>query len=225
NEPGQEGMAKFLAEQGVRIVASLPCYLEDNVDYQRGKGVFGSSIEALRKLNALGYGHRDSGLTLDLVYNPRGAVLPPPQQALEADYKRELEARYEVHFSNLLTLANLPIGRFGSVLQSKGQFADYMKLLKGAHRSDNLPAVMCRSLISVDWEGYVFDCDFNQMLGLTMGDDEHRTHLSSLIGKQLTGRAIRVLDHCYGCTAGQGSSCGGALENEQAPPLEHCANS
>ncbi len=218
NEPGLEGMAEFLARHRVRIVASLPCYLEDNVDSQRGKGVFGSSIEALRRLNALGYGRGDSGLTLDLVYNPQGPVLPPPQRELEEHYRRELRNRFDVEFTSLLTLANLPVGRFGSVLQSKGQFDNYLNLLKRAHRNENLDSVMCRSLISVDWQGYVYDCDFNQMLDLPLvADGRERVHLSELIGVDLHGRQIRVCDHCYGCTAGQGSSCGGALESPAGP--------
>ncbi|MEO0972091.1 MAG: arsenosugar biosynthesis radical SAM (seleno)protein ArsS [Pseudomonadota bacterium] len=225
NEPGYEHLGAFLADHQVRVVASLPCYLEDNVDYQRGKGVFASSIEALRKLNALGYGRDGSELTLDLVYNPRGPVLPPPQQALQADYTRELRNRYGIEFNSLLTLANLPVGRFGSVLQSKGQFHSYLSLLKQAHRDENLAAVMCRSLISVDWQGYVYDCDFNQMLDLPLGaEGEPRKHLSQLIGVTLSGRQIRVRDHCYGCTAGQGSSCGGALEGGSEPLLHHAGS-
>ncbi|MEO0424682.1 MAG: arsenosugar biosynthesis radical SAM (seleno)protein ArsS [Pseudomonadota bacterium] len=213
SEPGCEGVAAFLAENAVRVVASLPCYLEDNVDLQRGTGVFARSIEGIRRLNALGYAQPGTGLTLDLVYNPQGPVLPPPQAALEQDYKRELASRYGIAFDHLLTLANLPVGRFGSVLQSKGQFEDYLRLLKGAHRQENAASVMCRSLISVDWQGYVYDCDFNQMLDLPLqGDGLQRPHVSQLMDVDLAGRSIRVLDHCYGCTAGQGSSCGGALD-------------
>ncbi len=211
-EPGQEDLATFLAAKRVEIVASLPCYLEDNVDRQRGKGVFGRSIEALQQLNGLGYGMPDSGLSLSLVYNPQGATLPPPQEALEADYRRMLLDRYDVHFTRLLALANLPIQRFGSTLLSKGQFDDYVSLLKASHQDGNLPQVMCRSLISVDWQGYLYDCDFNQMLGMGMvTDNARRLHLRDLPTLQLPGQPIRVGDHCYGCTAGQGSSCGGAL--------------
>lgn len=212
-EPGQEGLAEFLAAQGVEVIASLPCYLEDNVDRQRGKGVFGKSLRALARLNALGYGRAGSDLALNLVYNPQGPVLPPPQKALEADYRRMLGERYGVVFNRLLTIANMPIQRFGSTLVSKAQFDDYMALLHGAHRSENLDSVMCRSLVSVDWRGYVYDCDFNQMLDLPLAmEGRKRLQVSDLIGRDLVGRPIAVRDHCYGCTAGQGSSCGGALD-------------
>lgn len=209
-EPGEEGLAGFLAAQQVELIASLPCYLEGNVDRQRGKGVFERSLGALRRLNALGYGAPGSGLELNLVYNPQGAVLPPPQAALEADYKRILAERHRVAFNRLYTLANMPIQRFGSTLISKGRFNEYMTLLHGAHRDENLEAVMCRTLLSVDWQGYVYDCDFNQMLGLPLAG-RGRMHLGELIGRDLAGSPIAVRDHCYGCTAGQGSSCGGAL--------------
>ena len=212
NEPGFEDMAEFLAHQQVEIVASLPCYLEENVESQRGKGVYQSSITALRKLNALGYGQQDSGLILNLMYNPAGAVLPPPQQQLEADYKRELAERAGVEFNQLYVLANMPIQRFGSTLISKGQFASYMALLKSAHQDDNLDTVMCRSLISVDWQGYVYDCDFNQMLDLPLElGARPRMQLRDVQAIELEGRSIAIADHCYGCTAGQGSSCGGSL--------------
>ena len=211
-EPGQQDLAAFLAEHGVEVVASLPCYLEENVDQQRGKGVFEASIRGLHQLNALGYGEPGSGLTLNLVYNPQGPSLPPPQADLQDAYKRELAERYKVHFNELFTLANMPIQRFGSMLISKGEFNGYMKLLKTAHSDDNIEAVMCRSLISVDWQGFVYDCDFNQQLGLSIIHDRPRVHLSQLTAEALEGRPIRVADHCYGCTAGQGSSCGGALD-------------
>lgn len=212
NEPGQEHTPAFLAEQRVEIVASLPCYLESNVNAQRGEGVFQSSLAALRKLNALGYGRDGSGLTLNLVYNPVGAHLPPAQEPLEADYKRELKSRYDVEFNSLFTITNMPIARFGSTLVSKGRFEAYMLLLKNAYRRENLRNVMCRTLISVDYQGYVYDCDFNQMLKIPFGGgDKPRTHLRDLIDARLEERAIAVADHCYGCTAGQGSSCGGAL--------------
>jgi len=214
-EPGQDDLAEFLAAQRVRVVASLPCYLEENVDGQRGKGVFEGSLAGLRRLNALGYGTPDTGLELDLVYNPQGPSLPPPQACLESDYKRELDARYGVRFNRLLTLANLPIRRFGSTLLSKGQFDEYLALLKNAHQDANLDNVMCRNLVSVDWEGYLYDCDFNQMLGLPLAGKRERPHLRDLRDLALHGQPIRVADHCYGCTAGQGSSCGGAL-NEAA---------
>jgi radical SAM/Cys-rich protein len=211
-EPGQERLADFLAAHGVEIVASLPCYLEDNVDRQRGKGVFGASIRALRRLNALGYGDGRSGLILNLVYNPQGASLPPAQQGLERDYKRHLADRFGIVFDQLFALANMPIQRFGSMLVSKGQFNGYMQLLRGAHRDENLAQVMCRSLLSVDWQGYLYDCDFNQQLGLPIDRaGRARVHLSEVLATDLEDMPIRVADHCFGCTAGQGSSCGGAF--------------
>ena len=211
-EPGQEDLAGFLAREGVEIIASLPCYTEELVDRQRGKGVYGTSILALKRLNALGYGAAGSGLELSLVYNPQGPVLPPPQDKLEADYKRILGEQHGIAFNRLFVLVNMPIRRFGSTLVSKGQFEQYMALLHGAHRAENLGSVMCRTLISVDWQGYLYDCDFNQMLRLPLKlEGRKRSHLSDLIGRDLAGNPIAVRDHCYGCTAGQGSSCGGAL--------------
>lgn len=211
-EPGQEDLASFLADQQVEIVASLPCYLEENVDRQRGNGVFDASIRGLQRLNDLGFGMPDSRLVLNLVYNPQGPTLPPPQPTLESDYRRHLGERFGIRFSRLLALANLPIQRFGSTLLSRGQFHDYLTLLKDSHSHDNLDDVMCRSLVSVDWQGYLYDCDFNQMLGLGMrGADAERPHLRDLRAMGLDGNQIVVADHCYGCTAGQGSSCGGAL--------------
>jgi radical SAM/Cys-rich protein len=211
-EPGQEDLADYLAAQRVDVTASMPCYLEENVNAQRGDGVFTRSIEGLRRLNARGYGDPGSALRLDLVYNPQGPSLPPPQQALEADYKAHLEKEYGVRFNSLLTLANMPIQRFGSTLVSRGQFADYMQLLRAAHSVQNLPGVMCRSTLSVDYQGYLFDCDFNQMLNIPLGGKAlQRTHITSIYPESLKGKSIAVADHCYGCTAGQGSSCGGAL--------------
>ena len=212
-EPGQEGLAEFLAEHEVEVVASLPCYSVDNVDRQRGKGVFDKSIAALQRLNALGYGREGSGRVLNLVYNPQGAVLPPPQPALEADYKRELGAHFGIVFNSLFALANMPIQRFGSMLISKGQFNGYIRLLKDNHRDANLAQVMCRSLISVDWLGRLYDCDFNQQLDLPMGGGAEAgpRHLRDLLQADADGAPIRVAEHCYGCTAGNGSSCGGAL--------------
>ncbi len=211
-EPGQDGLAEFLAAERVEIVASLPCYTPELVDRQRGKGVYELSMVAIQKLNALGYGVEGSGLTLDLVYNPQGPSLPPPQQKLEADYKRILGEKSGIVFNRLYTIANMPIQRFGSTLISKGQFNDYMKLLRSAHSDANLDAVMCRSLVSIDWQGYLYDCDFNQMLGLPLAvAGRARPHLKDVLGKDLSGNPIVVRDHCYGCTAGQGSSCGGAL--------------
>ncbi|MFL4982713.1 MAG: arsenosugar biosynthesis radical SAM (seleno)protein ArsS [Xanthobacteraceae bacterium] len=211
--PGEEDLAHFLAAQQVEIVASMPCYLLDNVDRQRGKGVFDGSIRGLQRLNELGYGRDETGLVLNLVYNPQGPSLPPAQGPLEADYKRVLGEEYGIVFNSLFTLANMPIQRFGSMLISKGQFDDYLALLRQAHRDENLAGVMCRSLMSVDYRGYVYDCDFNQMLDLplTRGERE-RVHLSELLDEDVTGNPIRVAGHCFGCTAGQGSSCGGALK-------------
>jgi radical SAM/Cys-rich protein len=211
-EPGQEGLAELLAAQRAEIVASLPCYLEENVDRQRGKGVFAKSVDALRRLNGLGYGVEGSGLSLSLVYNPQGPTLPPPQCSLEADYRRRLLDTYGIRFTRLLTLANMPIQRFGSLLVSKGQFEPYMRLLREAHQDVNLEHVMCRSLVSIDWQGFLYDCDFNQMLGIPLRDAKaRRRHVTDLLADDLTGTPIAVADHCYGCTAGQGSSCGGAL--------------
>ena len=211
--PGEEGLAEFLAANQVEIIASLPCYTEELVDRQRGKGVYELSIRALRRLNALGYGMDASGLELNLVYNPQGPSLPPPQEKLQADYKRELRDRFGIRFNRLYTLANMPIARFGSMLISKRQFNDYMRLLQESFREENLDAVMCRTLVSVDWQGYVYDCDFNQMLGIPLRvSGRRRVKLSDLIGTHLDGNPIAVKDHCFGCTAGQGSSCGGALD-------------
>jgi radical SAM/Cys-rich protein len=211
--PGQEDTAEFLAAEQVEIVASMPCYLLDNVDRQRGKGVFDGSVRGLRRLNALGYGREGSGLILNLVYNPQGPSLPPPQAALEADYKRVLGESHGIVFNRLYTLANMPIQRFGSTLISKDEFDNYLDMLRHAHLDANLDGVMCRSLISVNWRGFVYDCDFNQMLDLPMirpGRD--RVHLSDLLSEDIEGNVIHVAGHCYGCTAGQGSSCGGALK-------------
>lgn len=208
-EPGQEQLARFLAQNGVEIVASLPCYSLENVNNQRGEGVFDKSIEALQQLNELGYGREGSGLVLNLVFNPQGPSLPPGQLDLEADYKRELGSNFGIQFNNLYVLANMPIQRFGSTLISRGQFDGYMTLLKENHDADNLAGLMCRSLISVDWQGHLYDCDFNQQLGLPIGG--RRTHLRELLKHDFDGTLIRVADHCYGCTAGQGSSCSGAL--------------
>ncbi len=212
-EPEQQDLAQFLATNRVDVVASLPCYLEENVDAQRGNGVFKASIRGLRRLNALGYGHEGSGLKLSLVFNPQGPSLPPPQTALEADYKNYLGNHFGVVFNDLFTITNMPIQRFGSMLISRGQFHGYMDLLKQAHRDENLASVMCRNLLSVSWQGHVYDCDFNQMLGIPLKmKGRPRTHIRDLINTDLEGNPIMVADHCYGCTAGQGSSCGGALD-------------
>jgi radical SAM/Cys-rich protein len=212
-QPGQEDLAAFLAANQVEIVASMPCYLQDNVDKQRGKGVYDGSIRALQRLNALGYGREGSGLMLNLVYNPLGPSLPPPQAELESDYKRILGQRFGITFNSLFSLANMPIQRFGAILLSKGEFDAYLDKLTRAHRDENLDGVMCRSLLSVDYLGYVYDCDFNQMLDLPLARrGRGRLHLSELLHDDLTGNPIRVAGHCFGCTAGQGSSCVGALK-------------
>ena len=210
SETGYEGLAEFLAEHKVEVSASLPCYLGENVDAQRGKGVFADSIAGLKKLNALGYGVEGSGLTLNLVYNPTGTSLPPSQLELEAAYKKELEERFDIVFNQLFTITNMPIKRFGSWLISKGEFEYYMQQLKDNYQPANVDGVMCRSLLSIDWQGYVYDCDFNQMLDLPLPSKE-QTHLSELLKVEVEGMPIAIMEHCYGCTAGQGSSCGGAL--------------
>ena len=212
SEPGHEDLAAFLAAHQVEVVASLPCYTEELVDRQRGKGVYERSIAGIRALNALGYAMPGTGLLLNLVYNPQGPSLPPAQVALEADYKRILGKTFGIHFNQLFTLANMPIQRFGSMLISKGKFNDYMELLRSAHSEQNLDSVMCRSMVSVDHQGYLYDCDFNQMLGLPLEvEGRRRTHLRDVLDIDLEGNPIVVREHCYGCTAGQGSSCGGAL--------------
>ncbi|MBE9563772.1 MAG: arsenosugar biosynthesis radical SAM protein ArsS [Proteobacteria bacterium] len=222
-EEGYEDTASFLAENQVEVVASMPCYLEENVDAQRGKGVYSASIEGLKLLNRCGYGV-DEKLQLNLVFNPQGINLPPSQSDLEPSYKKELKQRFDINFNNLYTITNMPIKRFGSTLLSKGQFDEYMQLLKTSYSRDNLAGVMCRTTLSVDWQGYVYDCDFNQMLGLSAGlavEDvvadisagslPDKTHINDLLGSNLDGKNIAIMDHCYGCTAGSGSSCGGAL--------------
>ena len=207
-EEGFQAMADFLAENRVEIVASLPCYLKDNVDKQRGKGVFDASITALQKLNALGYGQTDSGLQLHLVFNPQGPALPPDQQTLERTYKSHLHAHFGIVFNRLFAITNLPVQRFGSVLLSTGQFDAYLNLLKDNFHTPNLDKVMCKNTLSVDWQGFVYDCDFNQMLKLPLGADK-KIHISEVA--ELTGKPINTLQHCYGCTAGQGSSCTGVI--------------
>lgn len=207
-EPGYEQLYKFLADNKVQIIASLPCYLSDNVDAQRGDGVFDKSLSALKKLNTLGYG---TELDLSLVYNPQGAQLPPKQSSLELEYKEHLFEHFGIVFTRLLTITNMPIKRFGSTLISKGQFDEYMEILKTAYQAVNLEQLMCKSLLSVDWQGYVYDCDFNQMLGLPAGIATKKKHISDCLSFDFEQQPIIIADHCYGCTAGSGSSCGGAL--------------
>lgn len=210
-EPGQEDLAGFLATESVHVIASLPCYTQDTVERQRGKGVFERSLHGIAALNALGYGRPDSGLELDFVYNPVGPSLPPDPRALEADYKREL-AQYGIRFNRLLTITNMPIRRFRHQLARDGLLAGYLELLRANFAVGNLEYLMCRTLLSVDWRGYVYDCDFNQMLGLPLASDGLR-HISEIDAPALAGQAIAVGEHCYGCAAGRGSSCGGALRS------------
>jgi len=210
-EDGYEDLAEFLAEHNVTVVASLPCYLEENVDKQRGDGVFQKSLAALKRLNTLGYGQKDSNLILDLVFNPQGPSLPPAQQPLEHSYKAHLQQHYDIVFNHLYTITNMPIKRFGSTLISKGNFDEYMQLLVNSYNSNTLEQVMCLNTISIDWQGTVYDCDFNQMLGLSLADKSDKTHITELMVTDLISEQIATRQHCYGCTAGQGSSCGGAL--------------
>lgn len=207
--PGYEHLTQFLADNDVQIVASLPCYLEENTDAQRGQGVFTRSIEALRRLNSFGYGHPDSGLSLDLVFNPRGPALPPPQATLEEAYRRELLSRFGIVFHRLFTLTNMPINRFLDDLLAAGQFEDYMGTLASAFNPATCERLMCRTMVSVDWRGYLYDCDFNQMLDLPVSTAAR--HISEFREDMLTSRPIVTGQHCYGCTAGAGSSCQGAI--------------
>ncbi|MDB4331495.1 arsenosugar biosynthesis radical SAM protein ArsS [bacterium] len=214
SEPKMEWLADFLKEYRVDIVASLPCYLEDNVDVQRGSGVFQRSIEALLQLNAMGYGQPDSGLRLDLVYNPNGAVLPPDQFKLQQSYQAELKHRYGIVFNNLLTITNLPVKRFAKFLSKRGELENYFRLLEDNFNPEAAKQVMCRSLLSISWDGLIFDCDFNQMLGLGVGGSDATSiwDIDSL--NDFVQRPISVADHCYACTAGAGSSCGGAITRD-----------
>ena len=210
-EPGYEHLINFLSQNKVKIVASLPCYLEENVDLQRGKGVFKKSIQALIELNKAGYAEIGTELYIDLVYNPQGPVLPPSQKELEIAYRNHLYKEYGIKFNNLLVLANMPINRFSDQLKKENKLKSYMNLLKETHNESNLSLVMCTNTISVDWQGNLFDCDFNQQLRI----NDHLTPrtLKELISKKinLKNKEITVDDHCFGCTAGSGSSCGGAL--------------
>ena len=208
-EPGQEDLADFLAEQQVEICASLPCYVQENVEAQRGKGVYDASIQELQQLNALGYG---AERILNLAYNPVGPVLPPPQEALEADYRRELKDRFGIRFNHLMTITNMPISRFGSVLLAQGQYTEYMHLLRENFSQSNMETLMCRRLLSVDWQGFLYDCDFNQMLDLPLLASDRRRHIRDLLSTLTLDEPIITGEHCYGCAAGQGSSCGGALD-------------
>ena len=208
-EPDQEDLPDFYREHEVELVCSLPCYLEENVDQQRGKGVFFDSIEALKRLNAIGYGKPDSGLLLHLVYNPVGASLPPPQAELETDYKRALDERYGISFNRLFTITNMPISRFNDYLRRRGEYDDYTRTLRDQFNAQTIERLMCRFLVSVDWEGNVYDCDFNQMLDMHLSGRPKK--LWEVSPGWLVDRRIRIADHCFGCTAGGGSSCGGEL--------------
>ncbi len=212
-EPGFEDMAQFLADNKVQIVASLPCYIEENVDGQRGKGVYRKSIEALQILNGLGYSQQGSNLTITLVYNPTGPYLPPSQESLLGDYQQYLQDNFDITFDQLFTITNMPIARFGSTLVSKGEFENYMNLLKDSFSASNLSGLMCKNQLSVDWQGYIYDCDFNQMLNMNIESPEtsNPLHIRDVLEDDLLDIPVRIADHCYGCTAGQGSSCGGAL--------------
>jgi radical SAM/Cys-rich protein len=211
-EPGKGYLPEFFQRHGVELICSLPCYTEDNVDRQRGKGTFDLSIRALKIFNDLGYGQPGSGLTLNLVYNPVGPHLPPPQKRLEADYKRELREKFGIEFNRLYCLSNMPITRYETHLKLRGEYEKYMELLERSFNAATLDQVMCRSLISVGWEGTIYDCDFNQMLDLPIRDAEGKAlHISTLSVEQVQHLPITVGNHCYACTAGSGSSCGGAL--------------
>ncbi len=210
-EPGQEDLAAFLANEGVKVVASLPCFEEERVDKQRGLGVFQRSISGLQSLNARGYGMPNTDLELDLVFNPSGAQLPPAQGELEHTYRDKLFENYGIHFSKLLTITNMPIQRFAQTLKARGELDDYYSLLHQAHRDKNLNSVMCRSLISVSWTGMLFDCDFNQQLGIPVGSGPKTLNELLNQAETINNQSIAVGTHCFGCTAGGGSSCGGAL--------------
>ena len=208
-EPGQEDLIDFYRENRVELICSLPCYLEENVNAQRGDGVFEKSIRALRELNEAGFGPLGD-LALNLVYNPVDDNLPPPQEALETDYKRELLKRYGIRFHRLYTITNMPITRFASYLKVNGKLDSYMTTLREAYNPGTLPELMCRNLISVGWDGVLYDCDFNQMLNMSLGNGTP-LKLWDVAPTDLLGRKILLGDHCFGCTAGAGSSCGGSL--------------
>ena len=211
-DPRYKSLAEFLADQQVEIIASLPCYLEENVDNQRGKGVFKDSLSALKRLNQLGYSQPGSPLQLNLVFNPQDAVLPPDQQSLEQAYKLHLQEHYGIVFNQLYAIANMPIKRFGSMLVTQGRFDEYLNLLRDSYREENLAQLMCLNTLSIDWQGFVYDCDFNQMLNMSLGAvDKSGVHITEIPLQALSGAKIATAAHCYGCTAGQGSSCGGAL--------------
>ena len=211
-EPGKDYLPEFFERHRVELVCSLPCYSEENVDRQRGKGTFELSIRALQMFNELGYGQSESGLVLNLVYNPVGPHLPPPQDQLEQDYKRILKEKFGIVFNRLYCLSNMPITRYATHLKLRGEYEKYMQLLESSFNPSTLDQVMCRNLISVGWEGTIYDCDFNQMLDLPIRDaDGKPLNISTLSFDQVQHLPVTVGDHCYACTAGSGSSCGGAL--------------
>jgi radical SAM/Cys-rich protein len=209
-EPGLETLAEFLAANNVEITASLPCYTESNVDQQRGKGAFEKSIRALRLLNAIGYGETGTGLTLNLVYNPLGASLPPPQEKLEADYKSHLRESFGIEFNRLFTITNMPIKRFADMLAREGRHESYMELLANHFNPATVDQVMCRDLVSIGWDGKIYDCDFNQMLDLETPGGKNIWEIDTF--SELSHNHIATDSHCFGCTAGAGSSCGGSLQ-------------
>ncbi len=210
NEPGYEWIPEFHRKHEVVIIASMPCYAPDNVNAQRGDGVFDSSISAFQKLNQLGYG-RDPGLTMNFVYNPNGAFLPPEQQELEEDYKREMKKHFDIDFNELYCITNMPISRFAAYLRRNNQLEEYLELLKNSFNASTINSLMCRNTISVSWEGDLFDCDFNQMLKMPSNPEQKDLKLWNLDLVHWNNFPIRTGDHCFGCTAGSGSSCGGAL--------------
>lgn len=211
-EPGMEGLPEFFASNRVRLVCSLPCYTADNVDAQRGNGVFEKSIRALRALNALGYGTAGSGLALDLVYNPLGPALPPPQPTLEARYKLELRERFDIVFDSLITITNMPIQRFADQLRRRGELESYERLLVESFNSATLGGLMCRTLVSVGYDGVLYDCDFNQMLEISLDGNSHPLTIHDIASfGDIDFRAVKTASHCFGCTAGAGSSCAGAI--------------
>ncbi len=215
NEPGYEWVPEFLAEHEVEIIASMPCYEPENVNEQRGDGVFDSSISAFQKLNELGYG-RDPKLSLSFVYNPNGGFLPPEQDALEADYKKAMKEHFDIDFNNLYCIANMPIARFASYLKRNGELQSYMDTLKNAFNPSTVGGLMCRNTINVSWQGEVYDCDFNQMMKLPLhaadgSDEKEQLYVWDVDHETFEDVAIRTGNHCFGCTAGSGSSCGGAI--------------
>ena len=209
-QKGQEETHYFLQQHRVQIVASLPCYSKENVEAQRGRGVFDKSIRALRLLNELGYGKEGAGLVLDLVYNPVGPFLPPPQAQLESDYKKELKELFGIEFNRLLTITNMPIKRFHDYLGRRGELDQYTDLLVNHFNQEAANRVMCRNLVSISWDGLIYDCDFNQMLEIPLGG-KRRTIWEIESFEEIQSEGIAFANHCYGCTAGAGSSCSGSL--------------